>query len=269
MSGEGYQLGRIYFQLEGRKGFEEDSLLTEYLTKNYKNDSIASILEAKEEYWDYKDSLDGHRSVYQQLTVMAENADMWTKDYESLGEVVHYAVMDLDRNGRQELIVSGIGGTGLYTTNRIYEINEDYDGLKECILEFEDEGEPDLAYDTWDTYRDEEGRVHYLVIDVERNNPYGSYEQIFDLAMQNGIVKTTLIASKETIIEDGEILPFIYTDSDGHVISEEAYEKSATDYFDGCEKWMHNIGWQNMEELGQDMEEIRNQLEESYNIFWT
>ena len=107
------------------------------------------------------------------------------------------------------------------------------------------------------------------MIDVERNNPYGSYEQIFDLAMQNGIVKTTLIASKETIIEDGEILPFIYTDSDGHVISEEAYEKSATDYFDGCEKWMHNIGWQNMEELGQDMEEIRNQLEESYNIFWT
>ena len=267
MSGEGYQLGRVYFQLEGRKGFEEDSLLTEYLIKNYKNGSIASILEVKEEYWDYKDSLDGHRSVYHQLTIMAENADMWTEDYESLGEVVHYAVMDLDRNGRQELIVSGIGGTGLYTTNRIYEINEEYDGLTECILEFEDGVEPDLTYDTWNTYMDEDYQFHYVVNDVERNNPCGSYEQIFDMILQNGIVKTTLIASKETIIEDGEILPFIYMDSAGNVISEEAYGNAVMDYFVGCEKSIHNIGWQNIEELGKDIEEIRNQLEESYNIF--
>lgn len=269
MSGEGYQLGRIYFQLEDKNGFEEDSLLTEYLSKNYKNDCIASIMQAKEEYWDYKDSLDGHRSVYNQLTIMAENADVWTEDYESLGEVVHYAVMDLDRNGRQELIVSGIGGTGLYTTNRIYEINENYDGLTECILAFEDGVEPDLAYDTWDTYMDEEYQFHYVVIDVERNNPYGSYEQIFDMILQNGIVKTTLIASRETIIEDGEILPFIYRDSVGNVITEEAYENAVMDYFAGCEKTRHNIGWQNIEELGQDREEIRNQLEESYNIFWS
>lgn len=267
MSGEGYQLGRIYFQLEGRKGFEEDSLLTEYLIKNYKNDSIASIMEAKEEYWDYKDALDGHRSVYNQLTIMAENADIWTEEYESLGQVVHYAVMDLDRNGRQELIVSGIGGTGLFTTNRIYEINEDYDGLMECILEFADGVEPDLAYDTWDTYMDEEYQFHYIVVDVERNNPCGAYEQIFDMILQNGVVKTTLIASKETIIEEGEILPLIYMDSAGNIITEEEYKNAAADHFAGCEKSVHNIGWQNIEELGQDMEEIRNQLEESYHMF--
>ena len=268
MSGDGYQLGRIYFQLDDREGFEEDSLLTEYLTKNYKNDSIATILETKDEYWDYKDSLDGHRSVYNQLTIMAENSDIWTEDYESMGEVVHYAVMDLDRNGRQELIVSGIGGTGLYTTNRVYEINEDYDGLNECILEFDDGVEPDLAYDVWDTYMDEDYQFHYVVMDVERNNPYGSYEQIYDMSLQNGVVKTILIAAKETIIEEGEILPFIYTDSAGNVISEGAYENAVMDYFAECEKTVHNIGWQNIEELGQNTKEIRNQLEESYDTFW-
>ena len=84
MSGEGYQLGRVYFQLEDRKGFEEDSLLTEYLLKNHKNDSIATILEAKNEYWDYKDSLEGHRSTYNQFTIMAENKALWIEDYESL-----------------------------------------------------------------------------------------------------------------------------------------------------------------------------------------
>ena len=268
MSGDGYQLGRIYFQLDDREGFEEDSLLTEYLTQNYKNDSIATILETKDEYWDYKDSLDGHRSVYNQLTIMAENSDIWTEDYESMGEVVHYAVMDLDRNGRQELIVSGIGGTGLYTTNRVYEINEDYDGLNECILEFDDGVEPDLAYDVWDTYMDEDYQFHYVVMDVERNNPYGSYEQIYDMSLQNGVVKTILIAAKETIIEEGEILPFIYTDSAGNVISEGAYENAVMDYFAECEKTVHNIGWQNIEELGQNTKEIRNQLEESYDTFW-
>ena len=268
MSGDGYQLGRIYFQLDDREGFEEDSLLTEYLTQNYKNDSIATILETKDEYWDYKDSLDGHRSVYNQLTIMAENSDIWTEDYESMGEVVHYAVMDLDRNGRQELIVSGIGGTGLYTTNRVYEINEDYDGLNECILEFDDGVEPDLAYDVWDTYMDEDYQFHYVVMDVERNNPYGSYEKIYDMSLQNGVVKTILIAAKETIIEEGEILPFIYTDSAGNVISEGAFENAVMDYFAECEKTVHNIGWQNIEELGQNTKEIRNQLEESYDTFW-
>lgn len=249
-------------------GCGNSSKIQKQQEKAEKNNEIMDKLESGEEEG-IQPVLDGHRSVYNQLTIMAENADMWTKDYESMGEVVHYAVMDLDRNGRQELIVSGIGGTGLYTTNRIYEINEDYEGLTECILEFEDGVEPDLAYDTWETYMDEDYQFHYVVIDVERNNPYGSYEQIFDMILQNGIVKTTLIASKETIIEDGEILPFIYRDSAGNVITEEEYKNAVTNYFAGYEKSLHNIGWQNIEELGQDMKEIRNQLEESYNIFWT
>ena len=40
------------------------------------------------------------------------------------------------------------------------------------------------------------------------------------------------------------------------------------DYFAECEKTVHNIGWQNIEELGQNTKEIRNQLEESYDTFW-
>lgn len=51
MSGDGFQMGRIYFQKENRQGFEEDTLLTEYLIKNYRTDSINAIWEAKEEYW--------------------------------------------------------------------------------------------------------------------------------------------------------------------------------------------------------------------------
>lgn len=265
MSGEGYQLGRVYFQLEDRKGFAEDSLLTEYLLKNHKNDSIATILEAKNEYWDYKDSLEGHRSTYNQFTIMAENKALWIEDYESLGEIVNYAVVDLDKNGRFELIVSGMGGTGLYTTNRIFEINENYDGLTECITSFEDGIEPDLAYYTWEQYMDENYMFHYVVTDVERNNPYGCYEEIFDLVLENGIVRTSKIAAKETIFSEAEVDSIIYTDCAGNIITEEEYENVVSNYFAGCEKTVINIGWSNIEELSEDINEIREQLENSYN----
>lgn len=265
MSGEGYQLGRVYFQLEDRKGFAEDSLLTEYLLKNHKNDSIATILEAKNEYWDYKDSLEGHRSTYNQFTIMAENKALWIEDYESLGEIVNYAVVDLDKNGRFELIVSGMGGTGLYTTNRIFEINENYDGLTECITSFEDGIEPDLAYYTWEQYMDENYMFHYVVTDVERNNPYGCHEEIFDLMLENGIVRTSKIATKETIFSEAEVDSIIYTDCAGNIITEEEYENAVSNYFAGCEKTVINIGWSNIEELSEDINEIREQLENSYN----
>ena len=212
---------------------------------------------------DTEASSDDYRNVYNQLTIMAENKDMWTEDYESLGYTVNYAVTDLDKNGRYELIVSGMGGTGLYTTNRIFEINENYDGLTECILEFEDGVEPDLAYYTLETYVEEDGKIHYAVIDVERNNPYGSYEQIFDFVLEQGKVTTSEIASKETIIEDEETLTLIYADSEGNIITEEEYENAAKNYFDECEKTVTNVGWKDIKELEKDTEGIRTQLEES------
>ena len=93
-AGEGYQLPRIYFQLEEQQGFEEHALLTEYLMKNSYTDSIETIMSVKEEYWDYLDSLNGHRSVDEQLRVIAENRSQWCSDLEYAGELCQYAVAD-------------------------------------------------------------------------------------------------------------------------------------------------------------------------------
>ena len=208
--------------------------------------------------------LESNQSTYNQFAIMAENKLMWTEDYESLGEIVNYAVMDLDKNGRYELIVSGIGGTGLYATNRIYEINENYNGLTECVTSFVGDSEPDLAYYTWDQYMDGSYRFHYVVTDVERNNPYGCLEEKFDLVLENGVVKTSRIASKETIFKEAEVDYIICTDSAGNVITEEEYAKATSNYFAGCEKKVVNIGWLNMEDLAEDVDGIREQLEDSY-----
>ena len=109
---------------------------------------------------------------------------------------------------------------------------------------------------------------HYVVTDVERNNPYGCYEEIFDLVLENGIVRTSKIAAKETIFTEAEIDSIIYTDSVGQTITEEEYENAVSDYFTGCEKMVVNIGWINMEELSEDINEIREQLEDSYNALY-
>ena len=57
-------------------------------------DSIETIMSVKEEYWDYLDSLNGHRSVDEQLRVIAENRSQWCSDLEYAGELCQYAVAD-------------------------------------------------------------------------------------------------------------------------------------------------------------------------------
>lgn len=266
MSGIGFQTARIYFQLEERQGFEEDTLLTEYLSKNHKTDSITTILEAKEEYWDYKVSLDGHRSFYNQLTVMAENKGMWTEDLEYADAVYQYAIADLDRNGRYEIIVSNMGGTGIYTYSRFFEINESYDGLIECATDFmEGDSQPDLISERLDTYIDDEGGFHYAVYDMTRNGAAEYYENVRELMLQDGKIVTKPIAYKSTIYNDGT--PTVTcTDLEGNVITEE-YKNAAKNYFAGYQESTTCLGWQDVRELGDDVEEIIKQLDVSFNIF--
>lgn len=269
MSGEGFQTARIYFQLKERQGFEEDTLLTEYLSKNYKTDSITTILEAKEEYWDYKASLDGHRSFYNELTVIAENKEMWTEmvGMEFPEEAYQYTIADLDRNGRYEIIVSGIGGTGIYTYSRFFEINENYDGLVECDTDFvEGDSQPDLISEKLETYIDDEGGLHYAVYDLVKNGAAEYHENVRELILQEGKIVTKPIAYKSTIYNDGT--PTVTcTDLEGNVITEEEYENAAKNYFAGYQEGTTNLGWQDVRELGDDVEEIRKQLDVSFNKY--
>lgn len=268
MSGEGYQLARIYFQLEEKREFEEDTLLTEYLIKQYKTDSVAAIFEVKEEYYDYKSSLDGHRSFYNQLIIIAENKDMWTENLQEMGEVCYYAVSDLDHNGRYEIIVSCMGGTGRFSNSSFFEVNENYDGLRECDTDFgEGNSEPDIInYENWETYIDDDGVFHYVVSDWVRIGAAQSYQSVMEITLQNGEIATKLLANKETIYEE-EATTIICTDPEGNVISEEEFENLPEKYFAGYEKRTTYFGWQNAKEVAEDVEEIIKQLEASFDIY--
>ena len=280
MSGEGYQLARIYFQLENKQGFEEDQLLTEYLIKNRLTDNVAAIMDAKEDYWDYLASMDGQRSTYSQMRVIAENRDMWAGDPDYADDLYQYAVADLDHNGRYEVVVSNMGGTGMYTYSRFYEINENYDGLAECETDFvEGDSQPDLMTGSMGgseaptntasllkTYMNEQGAFYYAVYDMTRNGAAEYYENVRSLTLQDGKILTSPIACRTTIY-NGETPSVTCTDASGNAISEEDYENAAEQYFSGWQESETWLGWQDMNDLRSTAEEISAQLDQSLNVF--
>ena len=203
-----------------------------------------------------------------QLTVIAENKDMWTEDLEYADEVYYYVISDLDHNGRYEVVVSNMGGTGLYTYSRFFEVNETYDGLVECSTDFmEGDSQPDVITETVDTYIDGNGELHYAFYDVLRNGMAESYENVRELVLRNGEIVTKYIASKATIYE-GESATVTCHDGEGNVITEDAYETIANNYFADCEKEITTLGWQDMRQLPDDVDGIKEQLINSLKVFW-
>ena len=267
LSGEGIQTARIYFQLKDKKGFVEDTLLTEYLTKNNKTENIAVILEAKEAYWDYNRSMEGYQSIYNQLQIMAENKDLWIENLEFADELYQYAVTDLDHNGRYEVIVSNMGGTGHYTYSRFFEMNENYDGLVECETDFvEGDSQPDIVSKEWKNYIDKDGECHYAVYDLAKNGATEYYENVRDLSLKNGKIQIEPIAFKTTIY-NGETPTVTCTDANGNTITEEDYERAVDEYFAGVQENITCLGWQNVRELDEDISKAATQLEASLNVF--
>ena len=202
-----------------------------------------------------------------QLMIIAQNKDMWTEELEYADEVYRYVISDLDHNGRYEVIVSNMGGTGLYTYSRFWEVNETLDGLEECNTDFmEGDSQPDLIIETVDTYIDENGEFHYAFYDVLRNGMAESYENVRELILRDGEIITKYIASKSNIYE-GDVLSVTCVDQEGNSITEEEYQTMADNYFIDCQKVVTNLGWHDVRQLPDEIDGIMEQLRDSFTVF--
>ena len=198
---------------------------------------------------------------------MAENKEMWTAELEFANDVYQYAIADLDRNGRYEVIVSNMGGTGHYTYSRFFEVNEEYNGLIECTTDFvEYDSQPDIISSKLETYIDDKGEFHYAVYDLLKNGAAEYYENVRELMLRDGKIITNYIANKSTIYEDGT--PVITCeDSAGNNLTEQEYEEAAGNYFVGYQKITTSLGWQDVSELETEVKAIAAQLDMSLNTF--
>lgn len=230
-------------------------------TTGEKTQSEARETEEAAESWDIQTEKE------KQLLIMAEKKEMWLEEPEFADEVYRYAVTDLDHNGRYEVIVAHMGGTGLYTYSRFFEVNEKYDGLEECRTEFlEGDSQPDIISEKLVAYIDENGKFHYAVYDSVKNGAAEYYENVRELMLQDGEIKTNYIVSK-SVTYNGEIPDVTCSDSEGNAITEAEYESGAERYFQGFQRNVISFGWQDVKELEDDAEGIARQLCVSLDIF--
>ena len=238
---------RVYTQKNGANEFTTDAMLQEFLAKQQYTDSIASIMEAKDEYDEYVIAMGGTKSTYEQMRVIAQKRDYWKSD---ISEESWYALTDLDRNGRVELIISSSGGTGHYTFSKFYEVNSNFNSLIVCETDFiEGDSQPDIIVDFADVYYDIDNDVFYYIFDdVLRVGSAESYQTISALTLKAGSVMTLPLARSSSVAE-GDSRIVTYEDIEGNELTLEAFENIASTFFMDMEYFEESFLWCEADEL--------------------
>lgn len=180
-----------------------------------------------------------------QLQLLAENYQLWRGDeeYVSYG----YAVTDLDRNGRLEILAASMQGTGLYTYAVCFEVNETGTGVDEVLMNLDEleylESGPDIMVKTVPAYCDSsKGIYRYLFEDFLRISAVECVSTQMILVKEgNELVVEPLAYDEIASGEDSET--HIYRNMDGEELAQDAYNSLADERFSDLDKRSARIGW--------------------------
>lgn len=190
-------------------------------------------------------SMEPEMAYEDQIAFLAANYSKWVKTDPAVP--YSYAVTDLDRNGRLEVVASVCMGTGFFTYTEIWEINETFDGLTYSPISEDETSQADIIVPSLTAY-EREGEYCYIVADYIRSGYAYNAETVFSLRYQAGICVSDLLAYRETeVTADYEELTAYYT-ADGETISEAEYTAIPQEYFTGCPAYTVTLGWQSFYE---------------------
>ncbi len=241
----GYQMPGYYYE-------NDEGLQLYYRTASYDADlgwehEIGVSGDGMHDYILYRDIDKTSAGAQLDLLAKAEGLEgMWSYIEENNGG---FAVTDLDRNGRLEIVFSTNMGTGRYSYNSFYEVNEEYDGVEEC---FYAEGtryasEADILWHTEvECYYDVESNTRYYIFDdYLREGLHHAYVNRSAMYMEEGEVKSLPLAFKESSWnKEREDWDKICTSGDGEkLITEEDYDNAAVCYFEGMPCEIVRISW--------------------------
>ena len=181
----------------------------------------------------------------EQLELIMNNIPTW-HDEEYSEEGPRYAVTDLDHNGRLELIMSKMEGTGMYTYSQFYEVSEDRKSLNRVKWEPEvGESEPDIGVETVDAYYDAASDTYFYIFDDVIRAGFGeSMDTVMSLCLVKGEIKTETIASQHQLVgEDGESVETTYKLADGTFITSDEYYSSDENRFRDAKPLFASISW--------------------------
>lgn len=140
-------------------------------------------------------------SVEGQLKTIAEAKDKIVT-YDNEDENYHYAITDLDQNGRLELLVStGMFGSAHFTNNWYYEISKDGSKLKKCKGKaFGNEGH-DICDDIDTVYVDpKKHNYYYIVHGITHVSGAENYDSVGFLQLKNGTLTDNYLAGGSYIV---------------------------------------------------------------------
>lgn len=183
----------------------------------------------------------------EQLSLINKKVSDWRGEGDI--EPYCYAVTDLNQNGRLEIAAATCQGTGLFTSCDLYEVNENFDGLKKIDPKLP-EGEfwPDIIVEEADVFYDSSSNTyHYIMDDTVRISMGEAMDIKTSVDISGGNVKITQLASAHsTADENMEMISKFYLPNDKE-ISEEEFEKIADKTYSKCEKHHVKFGWETVE----------------------
>lgn len=217
-----------------------------------------------------------------QISLIAENAEVWNYDYYSYIKSFHYCVTDLDQNGRLEIISSVNMGTGLYTDSYYFEVDETYTMLvpwEHITGNYTRAAQADIIVDDTDCFVNPETQAtFYIFNDTLRATAANNCTYKLSPTFKNSTVTEELLAyyahSAATTDEAGnyEVTTNIQT-ADGSPLTDDEFFAYPETYFKGYEKHTVTFGWQRYTTENDSPitnlthEELVNLLSESYENF--
>lgn len=244
---EGDDAGTVHQEVRIYKGGEHvfrymDQLCFGLNTEG-KNQSISQVLdEIREEAPDLS-GMD--RELRRQLEVFAEAKEQWIpKDYDPYA--FGYTVYDLDGDGRLELMVQVMAGTGLFSENHFYRAEESGSGIIELSQEFYDgvsELDIGVSGSQAQAFRDEEGTVYYMASDIMRNGYAESFCNEGAYYLRDDCIYSTVYRGLLREAQGEDSWTETCCDAEGNEISREDWEGLREGFLKGKEEIPYPVSW--------------------------